>query len=110
MSKLIIILAILAFLILCFQGYSYVTTRTGRARRESCRRLGIFYFCLGIIGFVVRSAPVTFAGLILLMMGLRLMAHGMVRHGKTGYRNSDKAGKFGAPLSDADKDETGEQH
>jgi len=86
MSKLIIILAVLAFLILSFQGYSYVTTRTGKNRRDACRQLGIFFFVLGICAFVVRSAPVTFAGLILLMMGMRLMAHGLVRHGKTGFR------------------------
>lgn len=94
MSQLIIILSILAFLILCFQGYSYVTTLTGKARRDSCRNLGIFYFFLGICSFLSRSAPMVFAGVVLIMMGMRLMAHGLVRHGKTGYRNSENAAKF----------------
>lgn len=94
MSQLIIILTILAFLVLCYQGFSYVTSLTGKKRRDSCRQLGIFYLILGICSFISRSAPVVFTGIILLMMGLRLMAHGLVRHGKTGFRNSAMAEKI----------------
>lgn len=95
MSQMIIILTILAFLILCYQGFSYVTSLTGKKRRDSCRQLGIFYFILGICSFISRSAPAVFTGIILLMMGLRLMAHGLVRHGKAGFRNSEMAEKGG---------------
>src|SRR5512133_172045 len=87
MSQLIVILATLSFLILCYQGYCYATTLTGKARQDTCQQQGIFFTTLGVGAFLVHSIPVVFAGMVLIMLGLRLIAHGLDRIDKTGYTN-----------------------
>ena len=83
MSKLIIILAVLAFLILSFQGYSYKkwSVKVVDGGVSAGKRTQIFR------DFRLLKDP------HVLVCHPRLMAHGLVRHGKTGFRNSEMAEK-----------------
>lgn len=79
MLQLIITLTTLMFLILCFQGYRYSITLTGKEKQETCQHHGIFFTTLGTGAFIFPSVPLAFAGVILIMLGLRLIEHGLER-------------------------------
>jgi hypothetical protein len=83
MLQLIIIFAVLTFLTLCYQGYRYAVTQTGVDRQNACQHHGIFFTSVGASAFLVPSVPVGFAGLVLIMLGLRLIAQGLDRIDKT---------------------------
>ena len=61
------------------QFYAYSISLSGHAKQASCLKLGIVYVTLGIVSLVFRNLPVAIAGIILIMMGLRLIAHGLDR-------------------------------
>jgi len=85
MSQLFISFSTLTFLILCYQGYRYAVTQTGVDRQNACQHHGLFFTSLGASAFLVPSVPVGFAGLVLIMLGLRLIAQGLDRIDKTIY-------------------------
>ena len=85
MSQLLITLITVSFIILCYQGYRYSITLTGTEKQDVCQHLGILFTTLGTGAFLVPSVPVVFAGLILIMLGLRLIARGLDRLDKTVY-------------------------
>jgi hypothetical protein len=70
---------ITAVVIVFNQFYAYAVSLTGQEKQSTCQRLGIAYITLGILSFVIRTPPVVIAGFILIMMGLRLIAHGLDR-------------------------------
>jgi sulfite exporter TauE/SafE len=59
--------------------YSYAVTRQKEERQRVCRGLGITLFTVGITSLVTRDSLFVFAGLILIMIGFRLIAHGLDR-------------------------------
>jgi hypothetical protein len=61
------------------QFYAYATTRIGKEKQGTCQNLGIVNVSLGVVSLVTHNTPVVFGGLILIMMGLRLIAHGLDR-------------------------------
>jgi hypothetical protein len=71
--------------ILFIQFYLYAVSLKGEERQKSCRLLGIMYMSLGITSLVTRSVPISFGGLIMIMLGFRLMAHGLNRLDKRIY-------------------------
>lgn len=78
-------LAAVVFAVVCYQFYVFTTSRKGEEKQRKCQGLGIFYVCLGTIMLLFRNGPGVIAGLILLMLGLRLIAHGLDRIDKRIY-------------------------
>ncbi|GAM09283.1 hypothetical protein OR1_01558 [Geobacter sp. OR-1] len=82
----IIELAILVPLfILFYQFYSYSITSKGVERQKKCTVLGIVSMTIGIASFAGHSATTVFGGLVLMMFGFRLIAHGLDRIDKKTY-------------------------
>lgn len=75
-------MCVTAVLIVLNQFYAYSVSLTGQEKQGTCLRLGIIYITFGILSFVMRMPPVIIAGFILIMMGLRLLAHGLDRVNK----------------------------
>lgn len=83
--KFIFLLPLFAFI--C-QIYYYAITRQREEKQGICRGLGIMLFSLGVASLVSRDYFIVFAGLILMMSGFRLIAHGLDRLDKTIYIDS----------------------
>ncbi len=79
------ILILLPFFALIFQMYNYAVTRQREEKQEVCRGLGILSFSIGVVSLVSRDYPFVFAGLIMMMVGFRLIAHGLDRLDKKTY-------------------------
>jgi hypothetical protein len=79
MQSYIEALIILPLLVLCYQLYSFSVNSDGRERQGRCQKLGIMFMTLGITALVFKSAPSAFFGLILMMLGFRLLAKGLDR-------------------------------
>lgn len=76
-------LVMLVVLMVSYQLYTYAVHLTGEPKQKTCRKLGVFFATLAITGFAMRShPPVVIGGLVLFMLGLRLMAHGLDRLNK----------------------------
>lgn len=69
----------LPIMAICYQLYSYAACSPGEARQRRSRKLGIAYMTLGITALIARSPAFVFLGLVLIMMGFRLMAKGLDR-------------------------------
>ncbi len=67
------------FLVFCFQMYQYSITRLREKKQKACLALGIAFSTIGIVSLVYRNSVVIIIGLVLLMLGLRLIAHGLDR-------------------------------
>ncbi|WP_243372151.1 hypothetical protein [Geotalea sp. SG265] len=78
-------LAIIVFAVMCYQFYGFTVSRKGKEKQQKCQRLGICYICLGTMLLLFRNAPGVFTGLYLVMLGLRLVAHGLDRIDKKIY-------------------------
>jgi hypothetical protein len=72
-------LATLPVLIICYQLYSYSAKSRGFDRQRRCQKLGIVFMTLGTTSLIAHRAAFVFAGLILIMMGFRLIAKGLDR-------------------------------
>ena len=79
------LLLLLPFFAVIFQIYSYAVTRQREERQRVCRGLGITLMTVGITSLVSRDYLFVSAGLILMMIGFRLVAHGLDRLDKTIY-------------------------
>ncbi len=64
------------------QIYFYAVTQEGVQRQEGCRKLGILYITGGVVSLVFREAPYVVSGLVLIMLGLRLVSYGLDRLNK----------------------------
>lgn len=73
------LMILLPLSILFWQAYCYAVSKKGEEKQQSCMSLGIAYTTAGIAFLVFRSIPFAFAGFFLIMMGLRLIAHGLDR-------------------------------
>ena len=70
---------LLPVIALLYQYYRYSIIKGGVARQKSCQALGIVYCTLGITALAFHSVAFVLAGLLLLMFGLRLIAHSLDR-------------------------------
>ena len=66
-------------LIVSYQFYKYSIAHNGVTRQKRCQPLGIAFTSFGIVGLVFRSVPSVIGGLVLIMLGLRLIARGLDR-------------------------------
>lgn len=83
MSSYFKLLILVPLLLICYQFYSFTSSRKGEEKQQRCRKLGIGYMVLGILALVEREPLFAFFGLILIMFGFRLMAKGLDRIDKT---------------------------
>jgi len=74
---------IVLFAVLLLQFYLWVVSLKGLEKQQHCKWLGIVYCTLGTLCFFFRSLPMGLLGLILFMLGLRLIAHGLDRINKS---------------------------
>jgi len=80
--KLLFLLPLFAVI---YQMYNYAITRQREEKQSVCRGLGIMLFSIGVVSLVSRDFFIVFAGLIFMMIGFRLIAHGLDRLDKTIY-------------------------
>jgi hypothetical protein len=66
-------------LIIGYQVYAFTASRQGREKQSRCQVLGIVYMSIGIVSLVFHNAVFVVAGFVMIMMGFRLMAHGLDR-------------------------------
>ncbi|MDO9309469.1 MAG: hypothetical protein Q7V04_10425 [Deltaproteobacteria bacterium] len=79
------IMIILPLLVMCYQLYCFSVSSVGREKQERCQSLGITFMTFGIVAMALKSAPLAFFGLILMMFGFRLLAKGLDRMDKTTF-------------------------
>jgi len=77
------LLILIPLLVICYQIYSFTSSRKGVDRQNRCQKLGIGYMTLGILALAWREPLLAFFGFILIMFGLRLLANGLDRIDKT---------------------------
>ena len=82
MSEFIELTILAPIIIMLFQFYRYSVQRSGANKQKTCQILGIVYTTLGITALAIRTPIFVFAGLLLIMFGLRLIAHGLDRINK----------------------------
>lgn len=73
------LLALIPLLIVCFQIYHYAVSRSGPDKQRTCRGLGILAVTFGVATLVSRETVPVVLGLVSIMAGLRLIAHGLDR-------------------------------
>lgn len=79
MQHLTEILMLLPLMIICFQVYSFSVSRSGAEKQSRCQVLGVIYMAIGIVALVFHKPLFVLTALVLIMMGLRLIAHGLDR-------------------------------
>jgi hypothetical protein len=85
MKDLIELIILVPLFIMCYQFYAYSMTSKGVDRQKKCQMLGIAYTTVGICSLVFHSPVAVFGGLILIMLGFRLIARGLDRLDKNIY-------------------------
>jgi len=78
-------LILLFVFVVIFQMYNYATTREKVEKQKICRGMGIALFSVGVVSLVLRDQFLVFSGLVLMMIGFRLIAHGLDRLDKKIY-------------------------
>ena len=79
MAEFLKYLALLMALVVCYQFYAFSISRVGQEKQARCQRLGIIFTTIGIVSLIFRTGPTVIGGLILIMLGLRLIAQGLDR-------------------------------
>lgn len=71
------------FIVVMVQFYNWIVSLEGAEKQKHCKVLGVIYTTLGTVCFMLRSIPLAIMGMILFMLGLRLIAHGLDRLNKS---------------------------
>jgi hypothetical protein len=79
MLSLVKYVLLVPFWVLSVQFYSHAVSQQGEQKQRECRSLGIIFTAIGIVSLVFRDVFFAVSGLVLIMLGLRLMAHGLDR-------------------------------
>jgi hypothetical protein len=61
------------------QLYCFTASLEGVQRQEGCQKLGILYITAGIVSLVFREMLFVVSGLMLIMLGLRLVSYSLDR-------------------------------
>lgn len=85
MQEFLKYLALLMALMVCYQLYAFSVSRIGKEKQEQCQSLGIVFMSIGIVSLIFRTIPAFMGGLILIMLGFRLIAQGLDRLNKTTF-------------------------
>jgi Na+/phosphate symporter len=73
------------FVVVMHQFYCWIVSLQGEERQKHCKILGVTYTTLGTVCLLFRSLPFAIVGLILFMLGLRLLANSLDRLNKTNF-------------------------
>jgi hypothetical protein len=79
MKEIIEFAVLVPLFVIFYQFYSYSVSSKGEARSKKCLTCGIAFSTLGITGLAFQSIITVFGGVILIMMGFRLLAYGLDR-------------------------------
>jgi uncharacterized membrane protein HdeD (DUF308 family) len=79
MRTLVEAILLLTLIIFLYQFYSYAVTSKGEEKQKRCQATGIISATIGMVCLVYQTPVTAFAGLILMMFGFRLIAHGLDR-------------------------------
>lgn len=82
MQEFLKYLALLIALVVCYQLYAYSVSHTGKEKQARCQSLGIVFMSIGIVSLIFRTGPTVIGGLVLIMLGFRLIAQGLDRLNK----------------------------
>ncbi|RII28412.1 MAG: hypothetical protein CXR31_00570 [Geobacter sp.] len=82
MAEFLKYLALLMALVVCYQFYAFAVSRIGKEKQEHCQKLGIVFMSIGIVSLIFRTGPAVIGGLVLIMLGFRLIAQGLDRINK----------------------------
>lgn len=72
-------LGLMILTVIFYQFYAFTITRKAQEKQDKCQKLGILYFTIGTACLALRDAAGVIAGFLLIMLGLRLIAHGLDR-------------------------------
>lgn len=72
-------LALIMMTVVFYQFYAFSVSRKAKEKQDKCLFLGIFYLSVGTICLAFHDVPSVISGLVLIMLGLRLVAHGLDR-------------------------------
>ena len=67
------------------QLYSFAANLEGVEKQKGCQNLGILYITAGIVSLAFRQTLFVVSGFMLIMLGVRLVSHGLDRIGKNIY-------------------------
>jgi hypothetical protein len=79
MQEFLKYLAVMIALVVCYQLYTFSISKDGLIKQKRCQTLGIVYMTIGIFSLVFRTGPTFIGGLVLIMLGFRLIAKGLDR-------------------------------
>jgi hypothetical protein len=82
MKNLIELVVLIPLFIMCYQFYAFSISSKGVLKQKRCQSLGIAFTTLGICSLVSHTPLAVFGGLILIMLGFRLIASGLDRMDK----------------------------
>ena len=82
MMEYVKLLLLLPMIIFGYQLYRYTISLKRAEKQRACRSLGIIIFPMGVICLVYRNFYAVIVGLVLIMLGLRLIAYGLERKDK----------------------------
>jgi multisubunit Na+/H+ antiporter MnhG subunit len=85
MNDIIEMLLLFPLITILYQFYRFSVQRKDADKQKKCQTLGIVYCTMGIFALVFRSPFFIFGGLLLIMFGFRLLAHGLDRINKTTF-------------------------
>lgn len=66
-------------MIIFFQMYFFAISSAGVEKQNRCQNFGIVFTSLGIFCLIIHQVQFVAAGFILMMLGFRLIAHGLDR-------------------------------
>ena len=79
MKAYLMYVLLLPFWVLCVQFSFHALSLKGLEKQNECQRLGIFFTTVGIVSLVSRDMVFAVSGLILIMLGLRMISIGLDR-------------------------------
>lgn len=79
MKELIELAVAIPSFVIIYQFYSYAVSSKGEERQKKCLTLGVVFSTLGVTGLALQSVVTVFGGIILMMIGFRLLAYGLDR-------------------------------
>ena len=74
MQQYLMYVLLLPFWVLCVQFAFHAIGRDGVKKQEECRTLGIAFTTIGIVSLASRDVLFAVSGLVLIMLGLRMLA------------------------------------
>ena len=79
MKSYLMYVLLLPLWVLCIQFTFHAVSLKGAAKQSECQILGVVFTTIGVVSLVSRDLLFTASGLVLMMLGLRMIAIGLDR-------------------------------